>query len=257
MPTKSEERGLEPLQELDQYYPGGVGRQALDWNQQQHSVVAAESGVIGPAGPQGDPGPPGPQGPQGPAGAAGAQGVAGPVGPIGPQGAQGAQGPQGPAGVQGVQGVPGPTAVSANAGNTATLGTDNLIFVPLAPVASNAVPSMNGIAAVGTAAAWSHGDHVHPSDTSRMPITGTVAADQAAAGNVGEVLSASQATAQSLARHKARSSSQRGEAAMPTVYVFFNNSAGFGVDRHPTLRPNAIPTFWTIIIPDRRSQPTA
>jgi len=35
-----------------------------------------------------------------------------------------------PGGAQGVQGIQGPTAVSANAGNQATLGTDNLVFVP-------------------------------------------------------------------------------------------------------------------------------
>jgi hypothetical protein len=35
-----------------------------------------------------------------------------------------------PGGAQGVQGIQGPTAVSANAGNQATLGTDNLIYVP-------------------------------------------------------------------------------------------------------------------------------
>jgi hypothetical protein len=97
-----------------------------------------------------------------------------------------------------VQGPPGPTAVSANAGNTATLGTDNLIFVPLAPQASNATPAMDGTAAPGVATTWSRSDHVHPSDTSRMPIKGTVAADQAVAGNLGEVLSTSITTGVSL-----------------------------------------------------------
>ena len=45
----------------------------------------------------------------------------GPAGPAGPAGADGAQGPQGPA---------GPTAVSTDAGNSATLGSDSLIYVP-------------------------------------------------------------------------------------------------------------------------------
>ena len=40
------------------------------------------------------------------------------------------EGPAGPAGADGAQGPPGPTAVSADAGNSATLGTDSLIYVP-------------------------------------------------------------------------------------------------------------------------------
>jgi hypothetical protein len=56
-------------------------------------------------------------------GSGGGAGPAGPPGPQGPAGADGAPGPAGPA---------GPSVVSANAGNAATLGTDSLIFVPLA-----------------------------------------------------------------------------------------------------------------------------
>jgi len=70
------------------------------------------------------------QGLQGPAGATGATGATGPQGPQGVKGDTGDTGPQGPAGAQGPQGPEGPTAVSADAGNTATLGTDDLIFVP-------------------------------------------------------------------------------------------------------------------------------
>jgi hypothetical protein len=40
------------------------------------------------------------------------------------------------------------------------------------PVASTTTPSMNGTAAAGAAAAWSRGDHVHPSDTSRLALSG-------------------------------------------------------------------------------------
>jgi hypothetical protein len=101
--------------------------------------------------------------------------------------------------VQGVQGVPGPTAVSANAGNTATLGTDNLIYVPTLPPASNATPTMDGTATVGVATAWARGDHVHPSDTSRMAKVGTTAVGNAAAGEIGEVLSTSVTTGVTLA----------------------------------------------------------
>lgn len=48
----------------------------------------------------------------------------GPPGPPGPPGAAGSDG------IDGVDGAPGPSAVSADAGNTATLGSDALIYVP-------------------------------------------------------------------------------------------------------------------------------
>src|SRR5262245_17745218 len=41
-------------------------------------------------------------------------------------------------------------------------------------LASSAAPAMNGTAAAGTATQWAHGDHVHPSDTSRAPAATTV-----------------------------------------------------------------------------------
>jgi len=69
-------------------------------------------------------------------GAPGAAGADSTVpGPAGPAGADSTvPGPQGPAGadstVPGPVGPAGPSAVSLDAGNTATLGTDNLIFVP-------------------------------------------------------------------------------------------------------------------------------
>jgi len=154
-----------------------------------------EVGPIGPVGPQGPQGNVGSQGLQGPAGTAGAQG---PQGPIGTTGLTGPQGSVGSAGPQGPQGIPGPTAVSADANNQATLGSDSRIFVPLTPAGSNANPTMNGTAAPGTGTTWARNDHVHPSDTSRMPLRGTVAADNAVAGNVGEFVSTSQATAQSI-----------------------------------------------------------
>jgi hypothetical protein len=43
-----------------------------------------------------------------------------------------------------------------------------LILVPYA--ASNAAPAMDGTAAAGTAAQFTRGDHVHPTDTSRAPL---------------------------------------------------------------------------------------
>src|SRR4029077_10980644 len=130
-------------------------------------------GLQGDRGPDGLQGPQGLQGPKGDTGAAGAdgqqgvpglQGVQGPAGAKGDTGANGAQGLQGvkgDTGIQGIQGPPGPTAVSSDASNTATLGTDGKIYVPVLPPASNAIPVMDGVAAVGTTTAWARGDHVH------------------------------------------------------------------------------------------------
>jgi hypothetical protein len=62
------------------------------------------------------------------------------VGPPGPPGVQGPIGPVGP---------PGPNVVP-----------------------SDTVPLMDGAGAAGTATTQSRGDHTHPSDTSRLPLTG-------------------------------------------------------------------------------------
>ena len=43
--------------------------------------------------------------------------------------------------------------------------------VPEGAVASNAPPTMNGTAAVGTETAFARGDHVHPSDTSKANVS--------------------------------------------------------------------------------------
>ena len=126
-------------------------------------------GPPGPPGPQGDPGPPGqdgvqgPAGPQGPKGDNGDAGATGAQGPQGTPGTQGTAGAQGPPGSAGAVGPAGPSAVSANAGNQARLGTDNLIFVP-----------------------------------SPATIKGVTDGSDAAAGNVGEVMSASVTTAVGL-----------------------------------------------------------
>ena len=79
-------------------------------------------------------GPIGPQGPAGPAGEPGATGPKGDAGSPGPQGPQGIQGPQGPA----------------------------------AAPPSDAPPLMDGIALAGVSSLYSRGDHVHPTDTSRL-----------------------------------------------------------------------------------------
>jgi hypothetical protein len=72
----------------------------------------------------------------GPPGAAGAQGATGTQGPTGNQGPIGATGSTGPAPA---------TAISTDSGNVATLGTDNLLYVPqpVVPPMANAI--QNGL----------------------------------------------------------------------------------------------------------------
>lgn len=47
--------------------------------------------------------------------------------------------------------------------------------VPEGAAATTTTPKMDGTAAVGSETAFARGDHIHPSDTSRVPITRTVA----------------------------------------------------------------------------------
>jgi hypothetical protein len=150
---------------------------------------AGQDGAVGPAGPQGVPGEAGPQGLQGGQGPAGQQGPAGntgltgpqgPAGPMGQQGAQGLPGPTGNTGTAGPQGPAGPVGpagpgtVSGNAGNTATLGTDGFIFVPapVVPAGSNTVPAPDGAGSAGVSAVYSRGDHQHPSDPTKLSLSG-------------------------------------------------------------------------------------
>ena len=46
--------------------------------------------------------------------------------------------------------------------------------IPEGAAASTTAPKMDGTAAVGTEMAFARGDHVHPTDTSRVPVTRTV-----------------------------------------------------------------------------------
>lgn len=54
-------------------------------------------------------------------------------------------------------------------------GFITLADVPEGAAASSTTPKMDGTAAVGSETAFARGDHVHPSDTSRVPTTRTVA----------------------------------------------------------------------------------
>ena len=56
------------------------------------------------------------------------------------------------------------------------------------PAASSSSPLMDGTAAVGTGTTFARADHVHPTDTSRQPVTGITNGANAAAGQVGEFL---------------------------------------------------------------------
>jgi hypothetical protein len=77
--------------------------------------------------------------------------------------------------------------------------------------ASTTTPAMDGTAAIGTGLTWARADHVHPSDTSRLPLTGgtltgaltpaqvagivgTTTNNNAAAGSIGEYVTASGAS---------------------------------------------------------------
>jgi hypothetical protein len=141
----------------------------------------------GPQGPQGPPGLPGPAGPTGPTGANGVQGPKGDPGPTGapgPTGPQGIQGPVGAAGPTGPTGadstVPGPPGATGPAGSTGATGPqgpkgDTGATGPQGPAGagspSTVPPLMDGAAAIGTSTNFSREDHVHPTDTSRAPLT--------------------------------------------------------------------------------------
>ena len=126
------------------------------------------SGIIPGGGGGSPPGPDGPQGPAGPTGATGATGAAGATGATGAAGAAGAKGDKGDTGATGATGAAG------------------------AGTPSTATPLVNGTGAAGSATPYSREDHVHPVDTSRSPVVGVTDGSDAAAGRVGEVLSALQ-----------------------------------------------------------------
>jgi len=71
---------------------------------------------------------------------------------------EGPAGPPGPPGVDGIQGPPGPTAVSTDPNNVASLGSDNLIFVPKTDVSDSVLTTDVEVIGVGTVGAVSDGD---------------------------------------------------------------------------------------------------
>ena len=60
--------------------------------------------------------------------------------------------------------------------------------IPTVPSPSATQPVMDGSATAGSSAQWSRGDHVHPTDTTRAPLTGVSNGANAAAGQVGEYI---------------------------------------------------------------------
>jgi hypothetical protein len=61
----------------------------------------------------------------------------------------------------------GVASFNGRTGAVSLIATDVTAVLP----ASTVTPAMDGVAAVGTLAAWARGDHVHPTDTSRYAAT--------------------------------------------------------------------------------------
>jgi hypothetical protein len=64
--------------------------------------------------------------------------------------------------------VGGVASFNARVGAVVLTALDVTSVVP----SSNAPPVMDGVAAAGAATSWARGDHVHPSDTSRLALAG-------------------------------------------------------------------------------------
>jgi hypothetical protein len=69
-------------------------------------------------------------------------------------------------------GVPVPFADAPSDGNLYGRENAGWTVVPAVPAASTTLPIMDGTAAVGAGTSWARNNHVHPSDTSRLPTAG-------------------------------------------------------------------------------------
>jgi hypothetical protein len=86
-----------------------------------------------------------------------------------------------------------PTFTGVPLAPTAAVGTATTQLATCAYVlnaASTTVPLMNGVAAAGNGTTWARSNHVHPVDTSRLAAAGVTNGSNAAAGVIGEVISA-------------------------------------------------------------------
>jgi hypothetical protein len=66
------------------------------------------------------------------------------------------------------------------------------------PAASSTAPVMDSVATIGVGTTWARADHVHPSDTTRAPLAGVTNGSNAAAGQVGEYLTATLASGSAI-----------------------------------------------------------
>lgn len=119
-------------------------------------------------------------------------------GPAGPQGPQGPQGPAAPPGQNGILDAPNDATAYARKSQawshiTHIDITDWAVAIAgYVPVASTTLPLMDGLVSIGVAFTFARGDHVHPSDTSRLATINPVfdvlpinAANDAAAATAG------------------------------------------------------------------------
>ena len=149
------------------------------WSEVKGGTVIGGGGGsgTGDGGGEGIPGPPGPAGPMGPTGPTGPQGPAGAdltvPGPTGPQGATGLPGDDGATGATGPAGADGATGPQGPKGDTGATGPQGPAGADGAGAPGTAPPLMDGTATVGTSLLFSRQDHIHPTDTSRAPVSHT------------------------------------------------------------------------------------
>ena len=128
-----------------------------------------------------------------------------------------------------VTGTPTTASVRGNF-QTAHDEISALQALPAAPGASTTTPAMDGTAAIGTATTFARADHVHPSDTSRMPLAGVTNGSNAAAGQVGEYVAASQTTNLAMTNNTARNITSISSMAASNVsgfpYLAFSAAVG-------------------------------
>ena len=160
---------------------------------------AGNTGLTGPIGPQGPIGPAGPIGATGPAGSSGTPATALPLmdgaatagtmqlyacgdhihptdttryAASNPSGFVNAAGASSAAPVQSVAGKTGAVTLAHTDITDWTATLAPYALTAAVPAASTAAPIMDGTAAAGTGTTWARADHVHPSDTSRLPLAG-------------------------------------------------------------------------------------
>lgn len=188
------------------YIPSVSAAGVISWTISDTEATPAAVSIRGPQGVAGEPGPAGPQGEPGVAGPQGVQGLRGPAGPTGPTGPAGQDGADG---ADGQDGAPGPNLINTSTETTITgllkgngsavsaavSGTDYQAPLPAQTGQSGKFlttngtelswdtpsgggsaytsnPEMDGTASPGTSSNYARGDHVHPSDASKLNLSG-------------------------------------------------------------------------------------